>query len=186
MVEVLELIRHGVLLAMLVICVYTDLAKGKLYNGITLTGLGLGLALAFMLEGAASSRLYLKGEFVDSLLAAALGGGTLFAIYLFGGFGAGDVKLMAAAGALCASWRMTLFALLYAAVIGAAMAVAILIWKGRLLEGLRRSARLLFTFRRAARSIEAQEDLFLPYGFAISAGTLWAWLQWLPHFRQAA
>jgi prepilin peptidase CpaA len=180
MVEALEILRHGVLLAMLVICVYTDLAKGKLYNVVTLSGLFLGLGIAFMLEGAARYEPRFQGELLASLGAAVLGGGTLFAIYLFGGFGAGDVKLMAAIGALCADWRLTLLALLYAAVVGAAVAVGVLIWKGRLLEGLRRSARLLFTFRRAARKIEAKEEIFLPYGFAISAGTLWAWLQWLP------
>jgi len=180
MVEALELFRHGALLAMLIICVYTDLAKGKIYNGVTLPGLLAGLAVAFMLQGAAAYRPEFRGEFAASLTAAALGGGTLFVIYLFGGFGAGDVKLMAAIGALCADWRLTLLALLYSAVIGAALAVGVLVWKGRLLEGLRRSARLLFTFRRVARKIEAREEIFLPYGFAISAGTLWAWLQWLP------
>ena len=181
MTEVLEITRHGVLLVMLIVCVYTDLAKGKLYNSVTLTGLVLGLAFGLMLGGAAAH----KGELLRSVLAAALGGVTLFVVYLLGGFGAGDVKLMAAVGALSADWRMMVFALLYSAVIGAAMAVGVLIWKGRLLEGLRRSARLLFTFRRGARKIEAREDLFLPYGFAICAGTLWAWLQWLPHLRHA-
>ena len=183
MVEALLYLRQGTLLAMLIVCVYTDLAKGKLYNWVTLPGLALGLAIGFMLEGAAASRPHFQRELADSIMAAALGGGTLFVVYLFGGFGAGDVKLMAAAGALCADWRMTLFALMYAAVVGAAMALGYLIWKGRLLEGLKRSARLLFTFRRDARKAEAREDIFLPYGFAISAGTLWAWLQWLPQLK---
>ena len=54
--------------------------------------------------------------------------------------------------------------------------MGVLIWKGRLLEGLKRSARLLFTFRRRAGEVEAREEVFLPYGFAISVGGLWAWL----------
>jgi len=183
-VDALELSRHGVLLAMLLICVYTDLARGKLYNAVTLTGLFLGLALAIMLEGAAASRPYLRREFVECLIAAAVGGGTLFIVYLFGGFGAGDVKLMAAVGALSASWRMTLLALTYAAVIGAAMAVGMLIWQGRLLEGLKQSARILVTFGRGARKVEARQQAFLPYGFAICAGTMWAWLEWMPNFHK--
>jgi prepilin peptidase CpaA len=169
MVKALEYSRQGVLLALLLTCVYTDLARGRIYNWATLPALLLGLAFAFMLEGAAAS-----------LMAAALGGGVLFVVYLFGGFGAGDVKLMAAAGALYADWRLTLFALMYAAAVGAAMAVGVLIWRGRLLEGLKRSARLLVTFRRSARAVEAREEIYLPYGFAISAGALWAWIQWLP------
>jgi prepilin peptidase CpaA len=180
MVKALEYSRQGVLLALLLTCVYTDLARGRIYNWATLPALLLGLAFAFMLEGAAASRPHLRSEFVHCLMAAALGGGVLFVVYLFGGFGAGDVKLMAAAGALYADWRLTLFALMYAAAVGAAMAVGVLIWRGRLLEGLKRSARLLVTFRRSARAVEAREEIYLPYGFAISAGALWAWIQWLP------
>ncbi|HRU05771.1 MAG TPA: A24 family peptidase [Candidatus Brocadiia bacterium] len=172
MVEGLELTRHGALLAMLICCAYTDLAKGKIYNAVTLPGLFLGLGLSFALDGAAPERRL----FLESLYSVAIGGGAMFILYLFGGFGAGDVKLMAAVGALSASRSFTICSLMYAALIGAAVAIGLLIWKGRLLEGLKRSARLLFTLRRGARKAEAADDLFLPYGFAISAGALWAWL----------
>ena len=172
MVDALVLCRHGVLLAMLIVCAYTDLARGKIYNAVTIPGLLIGLGLNFALDGAMPE----KRLFLQSLFAMAIGGGALFVIYLFGGFGAGDVKLMAAIGAVCASRTLIVWSLVYTAVVGAAVAIGILIWRGQLLEGLRRSARLLFRFRRQARAIEAKEEVFLPYGFAISVGAMWAWL----------
>ena len=167
----LLLFRQCALLAMLVLCAYTDLAKGKLYNVVTLTGLFLGLALSFALDGARSG----NSQITRSLIAMAIGGGIMFVIYLFGGFAAGDVKLMAAVGALSASPPFTMWALVYTAIVGFALAIGLLIWKGRTLETLRRSFRLLVTFRRGALKAEEKEELFLPYGFAISIGTFWAW-----------
>lgn len=172
MADALDVARHGVLLAMLVVCVYTDLAKGKIYNAVTLPAIFFGLAVNYALGGAMPE----KRLFLESLMAMGIGGGALFVVYLFGGFGAGDVKLMAAVGALSASRTLVVWSLIYTAIVGAALAVGLLVWKGRLLEGLRRSFRLLVRFRRHARGEEAKEDIFLPYGFAISVGTLWAWL----------
>ena len=168
----LQLLRQCALLAMLVVCAYTDLSKGKLYNVVTLTGLFLGLALSVALDGGQPG----NSQIVGSLVAMAVGGGIMFAVFLFGGFAAGDVKLMAAIGAVSASPGFTMWALVYTAIVGFALAVGLLIWKGRLLETLKRSFRLLLTFRRGALKAEAREELFLPYGFAISIGTLWAWV----------
>ena len=175
-------LRQCALLAMLVVCAYTDLAKGKIYNVVTLTGLFLGFAISFALDGLQSG----NHQIVGSLYAALLGGGALFVIYLFGGFGAGDVKLMAAIGALIARPQFVIWALVYTAVIGAAISIGMLVWKGRLLDGLKRSFRLLVTFRRGAREIEKREELFLPYGFAISAGTMWAWMTFVALAPRAA
>ena len=171
MAEALVFSRHAALLAMLVACVYTDLAKGKILNAVTLPALFFGLAANYALGGAMPE----ERLFFESLVAMGIGGGALFVIYLFGGFGAGDVKLMAAVGALSADRHLVMWALVYTAVIGAAMAAGMLVWKGRLMEGLRRSFRLLVTFRRQARDVEKKEELFLPYGFAISVGSMWAW-----------
>ena len=44
MAEALVFSRHAALLAMLVACVYTDLAKGKILNAVTLPALLIGLA----------------------------------------------------------------------------------------------------------------------------------------------
>ena len=174
----LEAARHILLLALAIVCVYTDLARHRIYNAATLSGLAGGLVLAYLLDATVAGQPHLKA----AALAALLGGGILFAVYLAGGLGAGDVKLMAAVGALSPlggatdGWRFVCLALMYTAIVGAAIAVGTLIWKGRLLEGLRDSARTLFTFRRG-RKTDGEKPLTVPYGLAIGVGTLWAWLE---------
>lgn len=171
MTEKILLARHICLLALAVTCVYTDMARGKLYNSVTISGLCLGLALAFWLDATADGLPHLK----EALVAMLAGGGLLFALYLVGGLGAGDVKFMAAVGALGGSWRFVLLALVYTALIGAAIALGTLIWQRRLFTGLKSSARALFTFRVKQR--EGARSVTIPYGIAIGIGTLWAWLE---------
>ena len=174
----LELTRHVGLLALAVLCVYTDLARGKLYNWITYGGLALGLSTAYILDA------YNPGyhHITAAALAAAVGGGILFLIYLTGGLGAGDVKFMAAVGALSpyirdriGSLGFMMVALMYAALVGAGIALAVLIWKRRLLQGLRDSLRTLFTFR--APKSDSAISLTIPYGVAIGIGVMWAWAE---------
>ena len=171
MLEKIELLRHICLLALAVTCVYTDMARGKLYNPVTIGGLALGLALAYLLDAGSPGSPHLK----NSLVAAFAGGGPVFIIYLTGGLGAGDVKLMAAVGSLSMDWRFTLLAMVYTALVGAAIALGVLIWQQRLLQGLKESARALFTLRVKKR--EGAALLTVPYGIAIGTGTVWAWLE---------
>lgn len=178
MTGALEMTRHVLLLGTAVACCYTDMAKGKLYNGVTLTALVLGLAVSVAAD------LHVGGyrNIVASALACGVGGGLLLLVYLFGGLGGGDVKTMAAVGALSASWRLTLIATFYAAVVGAIWAVGLLIWEGRLLAGLKRSGRLLVTFGRrrgpkGSDPAEAPAPTTIPYGVAIALGTIAAWFE---------
>jgi len=173
----IALLRHVCLLALAVVCAYTDLARGRLYNVVTLGGLAVGLALAYLLDAKSPGWPHLKG----ALLAVVAGGGILLLIHLLGGLGAGDVKLMAAVGALApfdargSSWPFVLTALMFTALVGAAIAIGILIWQRRLLRGLKDSARALFTFR--AKKPEGGPATTVPYGLAIAVGTMWAWLE---------
>ena len=178
MYDAIEPTRHIFLLLLAVVCVYTDLARNKIYNGVTIPALALGLALAYFLDARVSGIPNLKA----ALLAALAGGGLLFVIYLIGGLGAGDVKLMAAVGALSPSmgalgtnWQFVLLALMYTALTGAAIAIGVLIWRGQLLKGLKDSARTLVTFR--AKRCEGEKTLTIPYGLAIGIGTIWAWFE---------
>jgi len=169
--QALELARHICLLATAVVCAYTDLAVGRLYNVVTLGGLVVGLSLAYLLDAAVPGYPHLTA----SLIAAAAGAGILFLLYLTGGMGAGDVKLMAAVGALAANWRFVLLVLMYAALIGAAIAVGILIRQRRLAQGLSDSGRALLRFRVAPR--QDGRAAYVPYGLAIAAGTVLVWLE---------
>ena len=158
--------RHIPLLGVVIVCAYTDLAYGRIFNSVTFGAIVYGLAVATMLGG------------VNGLTAGLLAIGIalcLFGpVYLMKGIGAGDVKLIAAVGAMCASWRFVLFAGFYSALVGAVIGVGFLIWRGRLLDGLKRSAVLMGTLgRKPAREHLSYEDTF-PYGLAIAIGTLWA------------
>ena len=171
MTEKILLARYICLLALAVTCVYTDMARGRLYNPVTIGGVVVGLALAFWLDGTTRGLPHLK----EALLALLAGGGLLFLLYLTGGLGAGDVKFMAAVGALGGTWRFVLLAMVYTALVGAAIGLGTLIWRRRLLEGLKGSARALFTLR--VRKREGAPMVTIPYGVAIGVGTIWAWLE---------
>lgn len=169
----LELIRHGLLLLVAVVCVYTDLAKGRLYNVATLGGLAAGLVIALLLDAGAPG----FPRLIAAALAAAIGGGTLFVLYLSRAMGGGDVKMMAAVGALGGGWRFIALTLVYTALVGAAIAIGALIWRGRLREGLRGSLRAMTTFRRPAPVGGAPAPQTIPYGVAIGLAVVWAWIE---------
>jgi Flp pilus assembly protein protease CpaA len=181
------LARHVCLLALAVTCAYTDLARGKLYNLVTLGGLAIGLALAYFLDAAAPHtdfHLPFTTYLVRAALGAALGGGVLFLFYLAGGFDAGDVKMMAAVGALgtptspqpAGTFDFIVWALVYTALAGALIGVGLLIWHGRLRQGLRDSFRAMVSFRKANRE-QIPSGATMPYGLAIAIGAIWAWME---------
>jgi Flp pilus assembly protein protease CpaA len=184
------LARHACLLALAVTCAYTDLARGKLYNVVTLGGLAIGLALAYFLDAASPHADFHKTYLVRAALGAALGGGVLFLLYLAGGFDAGDVKMMAAVGALgtptvarsapAGTFDFILWALFYTALVGALIGVGLLIWRGRLRQGLKDSFRAMVSFRKARRE-ELSAGATMPYGLAIGIGTIWAWIELTLH-----
>jgi prepilin peptidase CpaA len=69
----------------------TDLRSFKIYNAISLPLLATGLAYHGLVGG--------QGALLGSLLGALFGFGVLVVLYVVGGMGAGDVKLLAAVGA---------------------------------------------------------------------------------------
>jgi prepilin peptidase CpaA len=154
---------------------YTDMTRHRVYNWITipaiLIGFGLNFAVATYGRGSA--------DFSQSLLGFAIGFGVFFTAYIFGGVGGGDVKLMAAIGALM-GFPFIVSTIFWSALVGSGMALGYLIWKGRLLKGLKSSLRLMFTFRKKAETAEGGEGVAgkikIPYGLAIALGSTWAWL----------
>lgn len=184
------LARHVCLLALAVTCAYTDLARGKLYNVVTLGGLTVGLVLAYFLDAASPHTDFHRTYLVRAALGAALGGGVLFLLYLAGGFDAGDVKMMAAVGALgtptvtrsvsAGTFDFILWALFYTALVGALIGVGLLIWRGRLRQGLKDSLRAMVSFRKARREA-VTAGAMMPYGVAIGIGAIWAWLEMTLH-----
>jgi prepilin peptidase CpaA len=189
----LDAARELALLALLVIAAYTDLASGKVYNWTTVPATLAGLMLGYALGGLGSLSQTLPSAsalvavptgaghsfcLLDSLLGIVLAGGVFGVFFLYGAFGAADVKLAVAVGAL-KGWYFALLAIVASALVGGVMALAVLVWKGQLRRGLRDSlVALVRPGRAAAKAKEAESParLTVPYGFAISVGTLWVWL----------
>jgi prepilin peptidase CpaA len=175
-----DLARHCVLFAVLIAAAYTDLAQGKIYNWLVLPGIALGLVLNLAVGGLARG-----GPWGANLLSSGLGIGMVLLVfiwpYLKGGIAAGDVKLMVAVGAIGGMHRLfTAYALFFASLVGALMALLVLIWRGRLRQGLRGAARFAVSLRRVdgqpqGEEAENPEALTVPYGFAIAVGSIIAW-----------
>jgi len=121
----------------LVVLFYTDLDHQLLPDAVTLTGLGLGLALAWFnpfLEGSGWHRVW------QALGGAALGSGLLWgigALYtkLRGveAMGLGDVKMMAMVGAFAGPVGV-LFTIFAGALVGALIGVLLIPLRGRSLQ----------------------------------------------------
>lgn len=114
-----------------------------------------------------------------SLAGTAVGLITLLPLYSIGGMGAGDVKLMAGIGA----WvyiETTLWAFVYTAIIGAVLAVLMVMWRG----AWNKHKGQFFVILTEIMTIKDPEELskiaaerkssmfLLPYGIPIAIGTI--------------
>jgi len=114
-----------------------------------------------------------------SLLGTVIGLALLLPLYSIGGMGAGDVKLLAAFGALLGPADV-FDAFLRAAILGGAMALTVALWRGRLRETLYGTAMLVTTRSRTmTATIEhpAANNRF-PYAPAIACGAVLVVLGW--------
>jgi prepilin peptidase CpaA len=177
--EAFQLASFIALFALLIVCAYTDITRNKVYNWCTFPGIGAGLALAYLAGGVSSAFAF---NLINSLLGLAAGGGIILLFSLFGGIGLGDVKLMAAVGALT-GFPFVLFSLLYSSMIGFAIAVGFLIWRGDLRSGLMRSLKFAIRWKSEKAPDTAKTEPqagakrppdTIPFGAAIAFGTLWA------------
>jgi prepilin peptidase CpaA len=169
-----DLARQVILLALLAVAAYTDLAFGKVYNWSTLPAIVLGLMLGYILGGV--NQPGASFSLLNSVYGIALAGGIFGVFFLFEAFGAADLKLAAAIGALT-GWYFAFVAIIYASLIGGILAIAVLVWKGQLRRGLHDSAKALARpgKLKKGKGDESPARLTVPYGFALSVGTLWAW-----------
>jgi prepilin peptidase CpaA len=164
----LWLIRDVLLLALCIGCSITDLRTRRIPDLLTLPAMVLGLVLGFVGGGLAG------------VLSAATGllvcGGVLFVVALAGGMGGGDVKMMAAVGALT-GMPDGLWALLYAATLGGLLAVGAALVRGDLWRALRNIGAWALGLVRLTKErppLGQGKPLWVPYGVAIAAGALWA------------
>ena len=119
---------------MLGLAVWRDVRRHRIDNWITFPGVLLALGLQLWLAGMAGAAHALGGLLI--------GLSVLLPFHVFGGMAAGDVKLMAAAGAFLGPMD-TLFAAAAALLAGCLLALGVLIARGTLRDGLGHVGRQL-------------------------------------------
>lgn len=141
-----------------------DMRQRRIPNVVSVTTAAVGVALA------ASG---LSGLTVmSSLVGLAAGFALMLPGHIFGGTGAGDVKLFAAAGTLLGTGRIVP-AFLFVAIAGGALAVLVAIQRGRLRRTVTMAARLMGQPATTKSAIEAPvEHNRFSFGPAIAIGCL--------------
>lgn len=183
----------AVLTVALSISAVTDLRTRKILNKVTYPCLLLGLALHLgFWRWDTAQGMGLKWSIIGLLA-----GGVPFLVLNAmnpKAMGMGDVKLMAAVGALSA-YPLIIDIWFHVAIAGGILAVVVLLWKGQLGRTLGKMAKdAASKMARKGPGEEGSEradgagakepgtgppdadanQLYLPYGVAISAGTFWA------------
>ena len=168
--EWVRVLQVGAFFLLLVVCGYTDLAKGKVYDWATYPAIGLGLGLAYALGGFGWGMGWLNGSsLLNALLGGLIGAAVPGAFALAGWVGGGDVKLAAAVGSMMGPWFLIL-ALLYGSLVGAIFGAAVLLRHHRLREGLKRGLRMALFLERAREKVGDEKALTVPYGLAMVIG----------------
>ncbi|NJB67253.1 prepilin peptidase CpaA [Desulfobaculum xiamenense] len=157
------------LTGVLLVAAFTDLRNQRIPNALTFPAMIAALAYHGATQG-------LDG-LLFSLGGLALGFGVMLVPYLFGVMGAGDVKLMAAAGAFLGAGA-TVSAFLATSIIGGIYAVGVLLANRKAFAQVMRSIWSAFMLYLATRRFEyapPPESARLPklcYGVAIALGTI--------------
>jgi prepilin peptidase CpaA len=151
----------------LVVATVKDIKFRKIPNWLTYPTMIVAIAYYTGMNG-------LEG-LLFSLGGIAVGMAVLIPLYLMGGMGAGDVKLMGAVGGLLGP-KGVLIALLCTALIGGIYAIISLAFYGELGKTIKRYWRILLTFILTKKFIYIQpheniKKLKLCYGVAIALGT---------------
>jgi prepilin peptidase CpaA len=152
----------AVLLAL--IAGWTDWRSRRIPNWLTVSGLVAGVAANTFTSGWTGLK--------TSLLGALVGLGLLLPFVLLRSLGAGDWKLAGALGAF-AGPRSLIDLLLWSIFVAGLMAVALVIYKRRVLQTVRNIGHILIslvTFRvpEARVSLDNPDSLKVPYGVALA------------------
>jgi prepilin peptidase CpaA len=163
----------AVLVVVLLLAVWFDVSERRIPNWLTAGGL-LAALLARSILG------------WDALLLGILGGAVGFvvgiALFAIGAMGAGDGKLLTSVGAAL-GLETFLWSLPLVGVFGGLLVLAVTIWNGTFFDTIRRFRELLFfvfTFGLVGehRTLSTPGAVAVPYGVAVAAGAVTAWLGW--------
>ena len=169
------ILAYVIVLGVCIAASVTDLRTHRIPN--KLTGLAMLTALAYWLVAGLVAGKGLVGEpggfdgtFVESfggLLCGLIPFGILVTI---GGLGGGDMKLMAAIGAWSARWEVVLGTTIYALLIGALIAVVLMIRHKRVKLTLTRLVGIAATKGKAISPDDDRTAPKVPFAVAAAAG----------------
>jgi len=163
----------ALLVVVLALAVWFDVREQRIPNWITAGGLACALAARILLgPGAVAAGIYggALGLFLGLLLFAS------------GAMGAGDGKLLATVGCLL-GLDLFLRCLPLIGAFGGLLALAVTLRRGTIIPTLLRFRELVFyfvTFGRIGerRTLATPGAVTVPYGVAVAAGAVTAWLGW--------
>lgn len=162
----------ALLLALVVGAAAYDVPFRRIPNWLTAAGVLLGLAMnTFLYQGWPGLRM--------SLMGLAVGFGAYFILYSLHAMGAGDVKLMAAIGAMV-GWQDWFGIFIVTAIIGGFASLVLMTLRGRIKKTLWNVGFVLTEMKngRAAYlsndelDVRSSKAIGLPHGAVIAAGTL--------------
>lgn len=161
-------IAQALSISLVVICAITDAHRRRIPNVLTLPAVLAGLLIGLAGGGG-------KGLTV-ALLGTLAGFGLLLLPYVFGAMGAGDVKLMAAVGALL-GFPAVIQVFLYTSIAGGVMAVVFIIHRRAVRRTFGNMYGVMLGFLPFVKGFSphlARENSVgaMPYGIAIALGTI--------------
>jgi len=157
-----------IIFTILIIALINDLFYKKIPNWLTYSSLMGGIFFQSIFRG--------FDGFFYSLQGIGLGFALTFFIYLAGGFGAGDVKLMAAIGSFLGPKEIFLI-FIFSSLLSGVYAIVLLSFHGFILHTLKRYYKILKTlfFTRQLIYIpplSGEKQLKIRFGIMIALGTL--------------
>lgn len=143
-------IADALLIVVLLIAVWTDLTRGKIYNWLTLPSALAGMVL-WTAAGAAVGGMWGAGAGLGySLLGLMLLFVPMFVAFALGGIGGGDAKLAGAIGAI-AGWKLGIHVMFYGFIATAIVALAVMIGQRVVRQTAGRVWRFLWLLTLGAR-----------------------------------
>lgn len=180
----LENLYKFILITLLFTAAFFDVKEKRIPNFLTFPVIFIGLILNIIMNGLNGAIFSFYG-FISGLV-------IFFIPFVLGLMGAGDVKLMAAIGALM-GWRFTVLSILFSAISGIIVVFVYLIYKKKLFSYFRKYFAIIaetilsyfcfsdtniignklkkFMYSKEIGNKE-NEKLYIPYGLAIALGTL--------------
>ena len=167
-----------VLIALVLAAAFFDLRSRRIPNWLTATGVVVGLALNALIGTRSGIQPGWPG-LRFSLEGLALGFGIYFLFYVIRAMGAGDVKLMAAVGAMVGpqDW---FWIFIFTAIIGGVAALALVLYRGRLKKTLFNLGFIMSEMKsgrpgyigREELDVRSPKALGLPHGAVIAVGAI--------------